>query len=419
MFDKQKFLMALVSGMLALATHVAVAQQGNNMGGGPAGDQPQGIEPSGAPMFKFYELTDTSCEAGDMRMAIRLVNLPEDTYIHTVVDAGGLRYMNEQFTFEGMIISHDQNWGLFDNDDGGTFSPRTGTWPIPNNTPLTINFFLRDAFDGAILYQRDVTISQCNGGEVTDNEIVVGGTESGTTRASFIVNKNFADDNPGDVDVSIDCNTGLILDQDKTIENGETIEFVVTNFTNETLNCSITEVPLPGYTGYHYDSDSDFFADEAPESCEYQVVEDGEQGFCLIVNYPDPVEISVTKNWVVTGDDNGVDYGYELDLDCQGGVIFDDDDRRYGEGPDSEVHTFVVTPDYPSTTCAVYEDAYDDALEVDNGCGSLVISAGSGASCTITNTVFYEGIPSLNQYGMAILALLMLGVGVVGFRRFV
>jgi hypothetical protein len=47
------------------------------------------------------------------------------------------------------------------------------------------------------------------------------------------------------------------------------------------------------------------------------------------------------------------------------------------------------------------------------------VSVGSGDSCTITNTVFFEGIPTLNQYGMAIMALLMLGMGFVGFRRFV
>jgi hypothetical protein len=32
--------------------------------------------------------------------------------------------------------------------------------------------------------------------------------------------------------------------------------------------------------------------------------------------------------------------------------------------------------------------------------------------------VFFEGIPTLNQYGLALLALLMLGVGAVGLRRF-
>ncbi|MCH8058292.1 MAG: IPTL-CTERM sorting domain-containing protein [Proteobacteria bacterium] len=44
---------------------------------------------------------------------------------------------------------------------------------------------------------------------------------------------------------------------------------------------------------------------------------------------------------------------------------------------------------------------------------------GDSEECTIINTAFFEGIPTLNQYGLAIMALLMLGVGFVGFRRFV
>jgi len=51
-------------------------------------------------------------------------------------------------------------------------------------------------------------------------------------------------------------------------------------------------------------------------------------------------------------------------------------------------------------------------------CPPMVIKANQGASCLVTNTVFFEGIPTLSQYGLAILALLMLGVGMVGFRRF-
>jgi hypothetical protein len=39
--------------------------------------------------------------------------------------------------------------------------------------------------------------------------------------------------------------------------------------------------------------------------------------------------------------------------------------------------------------------------------------------CEIQATAFFEGIPTLSQYGMAIMALLMLGVGFFGFRRFV
>ncbi|NNJ79124.1 MAG: IPTL-CTERM sorting domain-containing protein, partial [Xanthomonadales bacterium] len=41
------------------------------------------------------------------------------------------------------------------------------------------------------------------------------------------------------------------------------------------------------------------------------------------------------------------------------------------------------------------------------------------AGCDVEGTVFFEGIPTLSQYGMAIMVLLMLGVGFVGMRRFV
>ena len=77
------------------------------------------------------------------------------------------------------------------------------------------------------------------------------------------------------------------------------------------------------------------------------------------------------------------------------------------------------------TECYATENLVSDAVEVDNGCGdseadaAIEVGIGMGDECTITNTVFFEGIPTLNQYGMAILALLMLAVGFVGMRRFV
>ena len=55
-----------------------------------------------------------------------------------------------------------------------------------------------------------------------------------------------------------------------------------------------------------------------------------------------------------------------------------------------------------------------------SGCAAFTVSvADGGAACTMTASVFFEGIPTLSQYGLAIMALLMLGLGFVGFRRFV
>jgi hypothetical protein len=45
------------------------------------------------------------------------------------------------------------------------------------------------------------------------------------------------------------------------------------------------------------------------------------------------------------------------------------------------------------------------------------LSAGKSAQCTFTNTVFFEGIPILDRYGIALLALLLLGRGAIGLRR--
>ena len=49
----------------------------------------------------------------------------------------------------------------------------------------------------------------------------------------------------------------------------------------------------------------------------------------------------------------------------------------------------------------------------------MAADAGNTITCTVTNTfAFFEGIPTLSQFGRGIMALLMLALGVVGFRRF-
>jgi len=250
------------------------------------------------------------------------------------------------------------------------------------------------------------------------------------TRATFEVTKVFADGNNVDeVTVSIDCNTGIILDQDKVLEDGETVEFVVTAFTSGSLNCEIEEGDVTdGYS-------ADYEGNGVDDGCSWTAIADGTEGECTITNIPDEVDIDVTKVWNIEGDNNNVNLDYSLTAYCNNRFkmpkqVSDDADdvsghyykkigSDKGEGPGTEEHTFSFRPGFPSSSCYVDERVYDSAIEVDNGCQDLVLSAGGSASCTITNTVFFEGIPTLSQYGMAIMALLMLGVGFVGFRRFV
>jgi len=282
--------------------------------------------------------------------------------------------------------------------------------------------------------------SDCNPG--LDEAITECTLVFATTRATFKVTKTFADGNDVDeVEVVIDCNTGLILDQDKDLGDGDSVEFVVTSFDDGTLNCTITEDGQAGYAG-EYTTIGDPNVVNAI-SCEYLAVGGGDAYECEIVNTPLPVEVNVYKDWVFSGN-SAPDINTYIELvmwctseistaDC--GVTGPASDSTPFDSPAGSEYTWysychwntglndllftsTVIPAFPSTQCVVTEYVYDQAIEQDNGCGTFEVKVLQGKDCTITNTVFYEGIPTLSQYGMALMALLMLGVGFVSFRRF-
>ncbi len=246
--------------------------------------------------------------------------------------------------------------------------------------------------------------------------------------ARFLVSKNFTDDNPTSIEVTITCNTGVPLTQSASITEDNGVGFVVTSFDPTQGICEITEDGEAGYTGTYLANDqlpsatSCLFEDNFAE---------GDQ-LCVINNAPTPVPVVINKVWNLEGaGGNEVEMGAvfyivsmgEIDggLDCLDGNLGEGYDfcarlLFSGEGTQS----VSVTPAVGGTDVYIHEDNQDSAVEVSNDCdGMVTVSPGDvGAPCTYTNTVFFEGIPTLNQYGMAILALLMLGVGFVGFRRF-
>jgi hypothetical protein len=268
--------------------------------------------------------------------------------------------------------------------------------------------------------------------------------------AMFRVTKEFTDDenggpdNPTEVEVTLSCNTGLILTQSKTISQTSEVIFVVTSFDRGELSCEITEdtstPELAGYTPSYTAGGPDGTEMDNNGGCNFHNLEGGSQFTCAIVNDADPVRVDIEKQWVIEGEGgDAVDQSYQLTLYCDAGIVDDDNychggKGGYGDNPagskggyescrkfkgyTSDTFTAWVTPEWPGSHCWVDEKVYDDSVEIDNGCGDLNISHGEGDSCVITNTVFFEGVPALSQWGMAITALLMLGVGLVGFRRF-
>jgi len=238
------------------------------------------------------------------------------------------------------------------------------------------------------------------------------------------------------VDVTLSCFTGLPLVQTQSITESQGVNFVVEDFDHLQLDCSVTEEPLPGYAPTYTASGPS--ASGNVGGCQFENVGGGEQNSCLVENYAIPVDVDIEKVWVIEGSGGDfVDQSFTLGLRCSGVIaggapcdntpsgldaadnhLSTDWCRDYNGNGDSE-WIAKVTPRYPTTACTVTETIFDDAVETDmTECPEMVIKANQGASCLVTNTVFFEGIPTLSQYGLAILALLMLGVGMVGFRRF-
>jgi len=256
------------------------------------------------------------------------------------------------------------------------------------------------------------------GNPTADNAVALCGTGTPSEQARFLVTKNFDDDNPAEVEVTLSCNTGLPLMQTTMISEGDPVNFVIGDFEQGALNCEVSEVVPEGYTA-SYNGGTD---------CVYENIA-GAQYNCDIDNFLDAVEVEVTKVWI----DENPEYNAQNIADATwacSNVAFDDDQAE-GTFGDSGLLSFFGNPGvdsffvYPSwdggTHCSVTEVFISDSgVEIDDSeCDSVVVFPGSGGSCTIYNTRLYEGIPTLSHYGLALLALLMLGVGLVGFRRFV
>ena len=82
--------------------------------------------------------------------------------------------------------------------------------------------------------------------------VTVGGTPSCTivntlNTATFNVNKDFSDNNPADVTVTLVCDSGLATPTDPTASESNDANFTVTGFTGDP-NCTATELPVLGYS---------------------------------------------------------------------------------------------------------------------------------------------------------------------------
>lgn len=246
-----------------------------------------------------------------------------------------------------------------------------------------------------------------------------------TERVTFRVTKDFTDDALDTATVRIRCNAGLPLEQEFDLSDNEYVTFVSRAFTAGQMDCIVFEDPIEGYTPSYSVGDTGVAAQiyDDENGCHFEGIQSGDFT-CDISNNYDDVAIEVTKEWFGVED---VDFPLVAEATY---TCFDVYTTPNGTVPvdvtgtltfNGETSTRVIGGLYPiagRSYCEVTEVNVPSVVEADSSdCARVPVIP--GADCTLVNTLFYEGIPTLSQYGQALMALLMLGIGFVGLRRFV
>ena len=146
---------------------------------------------------------------------------------------------------------------------------------------------------------------------------------------------------------------------------------------------------------------------------------------CLVRNYPAPAQVTVSADWLFgASQDRGYD-SVNVDLVCMpvysGDGQWEDSGMRwrwtFNSGSADQVATFQPMAD--TSSCWTEISPLSSAVESSSNCQqSFPVHPGDDLVCVITNTVFFEGIPTLSQYGLLLFSALMLLTGAAAVRRF-
>jgi hypothetical protein len=251
--------------------------------------------------------------------------------------------------------------------------------------------------------------------------------------ALFRVQKQFVDQNDQlSSTIRMVCNGGSKLEQEITVDpnegplGGAEVTFTLQNFQEGETDCEIFEdVPADYEASYECFSSGTCASTET--ACAFEDISTDDDNLCVIRNAPQAVEITVTKQWEFVRDELILDVPAQVSLICNN--VFAGDGDFPGNGDmvwtwifdnPLDSHVALVQPMFDGgTVCRTEEMMPYSSVESTTDCPpGTPIELGDGQrTCTVTNTVFFEGIPTLSQWGMAVFVLSILGLGLAAVRR--
>ncbi|MEE4217281.1 MAG: hypothetical protein V2I48_06715 [Xanthomonadales bacterium] len=353
--------------------------------------------------------------AGPLTQLVSNTQTPQNPNGDDIIDNFEMVFTSEgSFSFPGggLVIAF--------SDPSATYQAESGCEQVLVNAEQTdpsglfVQRFFRDD-NGQSPFAETAT------GDIGGFQIRTGDDVGGeaATSARFHVTKTFNDGAEDEVDVAITCNGGLPLQQTYTISGGGSgVSFVVTDFIEGSTQCEVTETSDPGNYTPSYNGGA---------GCVFSNLTPGQYS-CAISNEANPGTYTVNMDWEPAEGGSAVDETVEVSLICNAAFTVDSNPATpdvpepgfwsYDEDmSDGDSLVAIVDTSNGVVSCQAVQGELPSGVESVNQCGLVDISAGGEEECTISNTMFFEGIPTLGRHGLALMVLLMLSAGLIGFRR--
>ena len=141
------------------------------------------------------------------------------------------------------------------------------------------------SYDSGIVSELNCDFTSIADGASLDCAITNTPLPDDATVAEIVVVQDFSDDNPTGTEVHLDCNDGSGANQVTLVAEGSPVSLFVSLFADGTLECSVIEVPTPGYIA-SYDDGS-----VSELECRFEGITDGSVLSCNIANLASEVPV--------------------------------------------------------------------------------------------------------------------------------
>lgn len=233
--------------------------------------------------------------------------------------------------------------------------------------------------------------------------------------ASFTVDARLGDGAPDRLQVRLDCqpasDIGSSAAQFRRLPRDGTAVFEVSVPPQGNVTCAIS-AEAPQGLEVRYLGDGGSPADIGDAGCLFTGVQAGHANFCQIQATSPITSVTVYKRWIGA---TRYEPDVRADLVCAGAPV--------GEGRDinaGKPGVWVLdVADPEGVTCDVLETGREEFIADPDDCRGLLVLPGSEEECTMVNTKVVKMIEMLNRYGLVVMILVFMAVGMVAARRFV